>query len=97
MQAYNQLVEDTGSYKAEIHNLRLQHEYFIASTRSFQKSLDEKNLLIQEGEAREANYIEQLKEKDKTISKLDTRLKVGKYAIPSAFIVGTVLGILIVK
>lgn len=85
------------SLTREVNDLRKAQTFSKQTIKSLNSSLEEQSVVIKENKLREASYINQLEEADKALSKLNTRLKLGRIVIPVAALGGFILGIIIAK
>ena len=96
-QTWDQLTNDTISYKAEIKSLRLQNESFTITALSLMKSKNKAEQEREECYAIVTAKNKQLEGKDKDILKLNNRLNASKAVIIGVAIAGFVGGVIISK
>lgn len=91
--AYDELTKDTVRYRSQIKSLQSQIFSFNTSVTSFQQTLYNQESELETCYLDKSRLYTTIEDKDITITKLQGRLKAGRYIIPVTLGVGILGGI----
>ena len=96
-QLWDQLTNDTISYRVELRSLRLAQSTFNNTVASYKSTISKKDTELEESYVIIDSKNKRLQEKDVTIGKLQSRRNAAKIIVIGAAIGGFVCGVLISK